>query len=211
LRIRARALDKSRYSLIILWQTKKGDIIGRRSMIIEYLKHNPFFEDLSHEELDQVSKVCSLESFSRGEQVFSEDAPGDKFYIIVSGGVRIQKEIPKAGPETLRVLKAGEEFGEMALVEEMPRSASAVADEDSQLVCIGKSDLDRLFEEHHSIAIKILKVFCKTMSARLRESSVRMIRLFEEMGIEIKDEKSGEAIPHRSPMWYRFVWKVIGI
>jgi CRP/FNR family cyclic AMP-dependent transcriptional regulator len=180
-------------------------------MIIEYLKNNPFFEDLTHEELERVSEVCSVESFSRGNQIFSEGAPGDNFYIIVSGGVRIQKKIPKAGSETLRVLKAGEEFGEMALVEEMPRSASAVADEDLQLVCIGKPDLDRLFGEHHSIAVKILKVFCKTMSARLRESSERMIRVFEEMGIEMKDEESGEAVPTKSPMWYRIVWKVIGI
>jgi CRP-like cAMP-binding protein len=106
----------------------------------------------------------------------------------------------------------------MALVEEMPRSASAIADEDSQLVSIGKSDLDRLFGENHSIAVKMLTAFCKTMSSRLRESSERMIRLFEELGrlfeelgIEIKDEKSGEAIPHKSPMWYRMMWKVIGI
>jgi len=57
----------------------------------------------------------------------------------------------------------------------------------------------------------MLTAFCKTMSSRLRDSSQRMIRLFEEMGIEMKDEKSGEAIPHKSPMWYRMIWKVVGV
>ena len=180
-------------------------------MVIEYLKNNLFFEGLTREELDQISDVCSLEEFSKGDRIFSEGTPGDKFYIIVSGNVRIEKEIPKAGPETLRVLKSGEGFGEMALVEEMPRSASAVVDEDSRLVSIEKSDLDRLFGENYSIALKMLTAFCKTMSSRLRESSQRMTRLFEEMGIEIRDEKSGKAIPHKSPMWYRMVWKMIGI
>ena len=180
-------------------------------MVIEYLKNTLFFEGLTREELDQVSNVCSLEEFSKGDRIFSEGAPGDEFYIIVSGGVRIEKEIPKSGPETLRVLKPGEEFGEMALVEEMPRSASAVADEDSRLVSIGKSDLDSLFGENHSIASKMLTTFCRTMSSRLRESSQRMIRLFEEKGIEIRDEKSGEAIPPKSPMWYRMLWKAIGV
>ena len=69
-----------------------------------------------------------MEEFSKGERIFSEGASGDRFYIIVSGGVRIEKQIPKAGLETLRELKPGEGFGEMALVEEMPRSASATAE-----------------------------------------------------------------------------------
>jgi CRP/FNR family cyclic AMP-dependent transcriptional regulator len=180
-------------------------------MVIDYLRNNLFFEGLAHEDLDQVSKVCSLEEFSEGDRIFSEGAPGDKFYIIVSGGVRIEKEIPKGGPETLRTLTPGEEFGEMALVEEMPRSASALADEDSRLVSIGKSDLDRLFDENPSIAVKMLTAFCRTMSSRLRESSERMIRLFEESGIEMRDEKSGEAIPPKSPMWYRMLWKMVGV
>jgi len=180
-------------------------------MVIEYLKNNIFFEGLTHEDLDHVSKLCSLEEFSKGDRIFSEGAVGDKFYIIVSGGIRIEKEIPRAGPETLRVLKPGEGFGEMALVEEMPRSASAVADEDSQLVSIGKADLDRLFSQNSSVAVKMLTTFCKTMSSRLRESSERMIQIFEEKGIEMRDEKSGEAIPHKSPMWYRMIWSLIGI
>jgi len=180
-------------------------------MVIDYLRNNLFFEGLTDGDLDQVSRVCSLEEFPKEERIFSEGESGDKFYIIVSGGVRIEKKIPKVGPETLRKLKPGEAFGEMALVEEMPRSASAIADEDSRLVSIGKSDLDRLFGENHSIALKMLTAFCKTMSSRLRESSERMIHIFEEMGIDMRDEKSGEAIPHKSPMWYRMLWKLIGV
>jgi len=180
-------------------------------MVIDYLRNNLFFEGLTDGDLDQVSRVCSLEEFPKEERIFSEGESGDKFYIIVSGGVRIEKKIPKVGPETLRKLKPGEAFGEMALVEEMPRSASAIADEDSRLVSIGKSDLDRLFGENHSVALKMLTAFCKTMSSRLRESSERMIRIFEEMGIDMRDEKSGEAIPHKSPMWYRMLWKLIGV
>lgn len=180
-------------------------------MVIDYLKNSPFFEGLTHEDLDHVSEVCSLEEFSKGDRIFSEGAVGDKFYIIVSGGVRIEKKIPKAGPETLRVLRPGEGFGEMALVEEMPRSASAIADEDSRLVSIGKADLDRLFGDNSAIAVKMLTTFCKTMSSRLRESSERMIQLFEQKSIEVRDDKSGEAIPHKSPMWYRMVWRLVGI
>ncbi len=180
-------------------------------MVIDYLRNNLFFEGLTDGDLDQVSRVCSLEEFPKEERIFSEGESGDKFYIIVSGGVRIEKKIPKVGPETLRKLKPGEAFGEMALVEEMPRSASAIADEDSRLVSIGKSDLDHLFGENHFIASKMLTAFCRTMSSRLRESSERMIHIFEEMGIDMRDEKSGEAIPHKSPMWYRMLWKLIGV
>jgi CRP-like cAMP-binding protein len=180
-------------------------------MIIDYLKDNRFFEGLTHQELAQVAEVCSLEEFSKGECIFSEGEPGEKFYITVSGGVRIEKEIPKAGPDTLKVLKPGEGFGEMALVEEMPRSASALADEDSRLISIGKADLDRLLGKHSTIGVKILTALCKTMSSRLRESIQRMIRLFEEAGIDMRDEKSGEVIPHKSPMWCRMLWMIIGV
>jgi len=57
----------------------------------------------------------------------------------------------------------------------------------------------------------MLTTFCKTISSRLRESSERMIQLFEQKSIEVRDDKSGEAIPHKSPMWYRMVWKLVGI
>ena len=53
-------------------------------MVIDYLKSNLFFEGLTNQDLDQVSKVCSLEEFSKGDRIFSEGEPGDKFYIIVS-------------------------------------------------------------------------------------------------------------------------------
>lgn len=103
--------------------------------------------------------------YKQGERIFSEGQPGKEMYVVESGRIKIfltaqDREL------TLAILKKGDFFGEMALLEDLPRSASAAAVETTRLIAIGKGDFKFLIQEHPEIAMKVLGRF----STRLRDA-----------------------------------------
>jgi CRP-like cAMP-binding protein len=89
----------------------------------------PFFDGLTPEALAMIANVTKEEVYPYGSRLFQYGDPGDKLYIILEGKVRISREVGGMGEEALAVLGAGEVFGEMALLDESPRSAGALAHE----------------------------------------------------------------------------------
>lgn len=149
---------------------------------LDPLKKINLFEDLLDEELSQLSEICNQEVFNAGEKIFEEGAIGDKFYMILEGAVRISKVIPGVGEEALVVLKPGSYFGEMALIEESPRSASAICNEKSELLTIHKDKFEKLLTTDRDIAYKLLWTFVRTLSMRLRETNEKIKGFFAMTG-----------------------------
>jgi CRP/FNR family cyclic AMP-dependent transcriptional regulator len=85
--------------------------------------------------------------------------------------VRISKFIPNIGEEALAVLKEGDYFGEMALIDNFPRSAHAIANTDIEVLAIDKTELDYLMNMDHELGYKLLWKFTETLSKRLRETN----------------------------------------
>jgi CRP/FNR family transcriptional regulator, cyclic AMP receptor protein len=106
--------------------------------MIPLLKKIALFETLLEHELAKIEKICRSEAVARDSVIFKEGDAGDRCYVIVSGEVRISKFIPNIGEEALAVLKPGDTFGEMALIDNFPRSAHAIANNDSTLLSIGR-------------------------------------------------------------------------
>ena len=79
-----------------------------------------------------------------GAVIFKEGAQGDKMYLILSGAVRIGRQVPGMGEEALAILRAGTHFGEMALIDDFPRSADARAHEACRLFVVRKEDMEDL-------------------------------------------------------------------
>ncbi len=138
------------------------------------LRQTTLFSKLSDAHLSVLATVTSLREVPRGEYVFCEGDTGDCFYIILEGRVRISRRIPGMGEEALTILNAGAYFGEMALVEDLPRSADAVAHEKSTLLCLAGSDLQDLMFINRDMAYEILWSFVRTLSARLRETGNKL-------------------------------------
>jgi CRP-like cAMP-binding protein len=88
--------------------------------------------------------------------------------------VRISKFIQNIGEEALAVLKAGDYFGEMALIENFPRSAHAIANTDIEVLAIDKTDLDKILIMDRELGYKLLWTFTRTLSKRLRETNEKM-------------------------------------
>jgi len=134
----------------------------------------PFFEGLTEEALAMIANVTTEESHATGTRIFRYGDPGDKLFIILEGKVRISREVAGMGEEALAVLGAGELFGEMALLDESPRSADARAHERCKLLVIAKEAFDDLLFLHKDLAYEVLWASVRMLSARLRETNDKL-------------------------------------
>ncbi len=142
--------------------------------MINLLKRITFFQNFTDRDLGKIRDICKGEFFKAGEVIFKEGDAGTKYYMILRGEVRISKFIKNLGEEALTILKEGEYFGEMALIDNYPRSAHAIANTDASLVTIAKSDLDNIFITDRELGFKFLLIFCRTLSKRLRDMNNRL-------------------------------------
>jgi len=125
-------------------------------------------------ELEKIGKIARVESIAKDAMIFKEGDEGDRCYVITHGEVRISKLIPNIGEEALAILKPGDYFGEMALIDKFPRSAHAIANSDVALLAINKTDLDKILIMDRDLGYKLLWAFTKTLSKRLRETNEKM-------------------------------------
>jgi CRP/FNR family cyclic AMP-dependent transcriptional regulator len=142
--------------------------------MLDFLKKVNLFEGLSLGELEKIEKISRMEAFAKEAVIFKEGEPGDRCYVITNGDVRISKFIPNIGEEALAVMKPGDYFGEMALIDNFPRSAHAIANTDVAVLAISKTDLDRILIMDRELGYKLLWAFTKTLSKRLRETNEKM-------------------------------------
>jgi CRP-like cAMP-binding protein len=103
-------------------------------------------------------------------------------YVVVSGRVRISKLVKGVGEEALSILEAGAYFGEMAVVDDAPRSADALAHTPCTVAVIGREALDQLMFVDKELAYVLLWTFVRTLSARLRETNDKIQGFFAMAG-----------------------------
>lgn len=99
-------------------------------------------------------------NFGPGDIIFAEFEPGNSFFFVHSGQVRIVKVID-GKEKNFDILSAGDIFGEMAILEEAPRSASAIAVDDVTLLEFNRQNFDILMSGNPQMALKLLKMFTK--------------------------------------------------
>ena len=129
---------------------------------ITFLKESPFFAALPLEELYHIALSMEEEGAREGTVVIREGTMGDKMYIVISGDLEVKKE---SGPR-FAVLGEKQVFGEQALLDEEPRSASVVALGDVHLLSLQRSSLERILRRYSSIAFNMMRI----LSHRLREA-----------------------------------------
>jgi len=110
--------------------------------------------------MDLSSFTRFARTFHKGEIIFSEFEPGDAFYLIQSGRVEILKIMGDI-EKTIDILQPTEIFGEMAILEDSPRSATAVAVDQVQVLEFNRANFEVLMMGNPQIALKLLKLFTK--------------------------------------------------
>jgi len=110
-------------------------------------------------------------TFKAGEIIFCEYEPGDDFFLIQSGHVKIIK-IVSDKEKTLDVLVDGDIFGEMAILEQQPRSATAIAQDEVKVLNFNRQNFELLLKTNPEIAIKLLKMFARRIYEAKRQLRV---------------------------------------
>jgi CRP-like cAMP-binding protein len=141
---------------------------------IEQLSKVELFAGLKPEALDLIAKVSGEETHALGSKIFQHGEAGDKLYLILEGRVRISREVPGMGEEALAVLGPGQVFGEMALLDESPRSADAVVHERCRVLTIAKDGFDDLLFLHKDLAYEVLWSIVRMLVRRLRETTDKL-------------------------------------
>src|SRR5881394_131767 len=139
--------------------------------VTELLKQVMIFRDLDDAELAQVAEVCKEEKFVSGEYIFHEGEAGNRLYLIVSGEVRISRDVPGSGEEALAVLKPGALFGEMSVFDRSERSTHAISNGGCTLLTITRPDFEMLLDFNREMAYKVLWACVRLLSGRLRQTN----------------------------------------
>jgi CRP/FNR family transcriptional regulator, cyclic AMP receptor protein len=153
-------------------KTAELDIKGKSTL--EILAQIDLFSGLPQGHLRRVVDIGLEEQYKGGATIFSENEPGDKFYLIVDGAVRISRIVPGMGEEALAVLRPGAYFGEMSLIDEAPRSATAICHEKCRLFVVNRRDLEDLLFVDRDLAYELLWNWVRTLSRRLRATNDKM-------------------------------------
>lgn len=136
------------------------------------LRRLPLFATLSRRELRVVDGLLHERRYLKGEIVFDEGEEGQALYVIIGGRVLICRQ---AEPETGRIVEidVGDVFGELALIDNAPRSAQARAAEDCSLASFARGDFESLLDTHIVIASKISMQLARQLGRQLRDASRR--------------------------------------
>jgi len=133
------------------------------------LKNIPLFASLNDQELTAIEKVAVKKTFPKNTILLSEGDSTDALYVIYEGKVKVTIDDNEGKEVILSMLGPGEYFGEMALLDDEPRSASVTTKETTQLLIISKNDFMDLFSSN-PIAFNLLKDLIK----RLREANKKI-------------------------------------
>ena len=139
-------------------------------MQIQLFRKFSLFAELDDRELASVAAVAKTRRYAKDDVVFHADESGDVFCLIREGEVKVTMISPEGKEIILSMLGPGDFFGEMALLDDEPRSATVIATTPLDVVTIWRSDFLSLLNENFSITRKVLA----ELSARLRTASNRI-------------------------------------
>ncbi|MBI3929849.1 MAG: HEAT repeat domain-containing protein [Armatimonadetes bacterium] len=146
---------------------------SRREEMMErllVLRKVPLFAQMTLEQLEAINQLLSEEEYLEGEVVFREGDVGDELYIVVEGEVTIVKSYGTAEELVLVKLGPGTYFGEMAILDDEPRSATVYCSKNSRLMVLKGEQLKELVFQMPEIAFEIFKV----LTARIRSADTRL-------------------------------------
>jgi nucleotide-binding universal stress UspA family protein len=137
--------------------------------VAELLSHTSLFAELSQEDLEHLAETARIRTYHRGEVIVREGEMATGCFILASGRVEVLKGADGQHPTVLATLGAGDFFGEMAVIDDHPRSATVRAVEEAECVAIRREDFLETLQHRPQIAVRMLPVLVR----RLRQADAR--------------------------------------
>jgi len=176
---------------------------------VEHLRKVPIFSDLSDSDLKKISEKMISRLYEKGKMILLEQSQGETFFIIISGVVKVTRLSDDGREVILAILGESDFFGEMSLLDGEGRSANIVANEQSEVVTLSRSDFLDCLQKYPKIAIALLE----ELAVRLRKSDqhieslslsdseqrigVTLIRLAEELGTIKQGDVNVKNLPYQ--------------
>lgn len=145
--------------------------------VIGFLVTSPLFAALDPEERAEVVRIMEIQRLQQGEEVFHEGDAGDAWYVVFEGQVDVTAALPSGGERRLTVLEVGAGFGEMALLDGAPRSATVRAAGPVTLFRFRRRRFEELLDEGSLGAYKLVLAMAREMSPRLRRLTHQVAEL----------------------------------
>lgn len=140
---------------------------------LSFFRGIPIFQSLTRRQLGRVMMAMQRRPYRAGEVVFEEGQLGRAVFILKSGKVELSRKSGNTR-RVLGVLTPGQMFGEMALLEQMQRTASATVLEDGEIYLLYSATLDTLIRQHPGIGVVLLRNVAALLSALLRRANTEL-------------------------------------
>lgn len=144
------------------------------------LKNVSLFACLPEHDFEEISKLATTRSYAKNTIIISEGDNSDTFYAVLSGKVKVYLSDSEGKEVIINMLQEGDYFGELALLDDEPRSASVMTTEDSKLVLISKVAFQDVLTQNPAMALGIIR----ELTARLRNltENVKSLALMDVYG-----------------------------
>lgn len=143
------------------------------SVTLEQVRRVPLFSDLSEEQLDTVARASTVAQFSRNQVIVHENDNGTSLFVILKGKVKVCLVRPDGREAILAILRPGEFFGEMALLDNRPRSASVVVLEPTTVMILIRAEFLRMVKTNPQIIHNMMIA----LATRLRKTNKKIADL----------------------------------
>lgn len=160
----------------------------------EMLSKIPVFEKLEPKELRQVASIVHRRQYVKDEFVFYQSDPGLGMYVVEKGSVGVVVSGDDGVQKEITELHNGDFFGEIALLDESPRSASVVVKEDSELIGFFRPDLFEIIEKTPKTGLKIVVKLAEMIGERLRNMNHEFSKLRAELELQQHKEAGNEKV-----------------
>jgi CRP-like cAMP-binding protein len=156
---------------------------------VHELARVPLFERLSAVELAELERLARRQRFRVDTAVFFQDDPSDSLYVLLSGSAKVFRTSEDGRDRILTTLRPGDSFGELAMIEGRPRSATVQTLEDTELLCLFRRDFQRFAGEHPDVLYKLLQSMCERvrridediLDLSFKDVSYRVLRLLSQL------------------------------
>ena len=142
--------------------------------IIDFLNNIPIFDTLSYRELKIITRYMHLNEIDAGKILFNEGEKGEYVCFFISGTLEIVKKSQQTNYIVLSEIGRGRSIGEMAIIDDYPRSATVRTKTKTLLIFFLRDQFNYVLKEYPEIGIKILKGITRLISLNLRKASSRL-------------------------------------
>lgn len=176
--------------------------------IVDLVRTVPIFGDLDDNEIRKIAEIGIHRKYTKNGIIFLEEEEGAALFIIISGRVKVVRTDDEGKEVILSILGTGDFFGEMAILDGLPRSATVISIDDSELFMIHRRDFLQLVQNYPQVAVSLLRELTKRL--RKSDEQIKSLSLKDAIGrvanviIQLADDsgkiKKGQVIISEFPL-----------